>query len=64
MEDTSVCGKGVNNVALRLFEHNEKACRAAVSMMEQHGKVSDLKDMETSCNVRVARFNGCFKCQL
>ena len=30
--------KGVNKVALRLFEHNEKAYHAAVRMMEQFGK--------------------------
>ena len=27
--------EGVNKVALRLFEHNEKAYRAAVRMMDQ-----------------------------
>ena len=27
--------EGVNKVALRLFEHNEKAYHAAVRMMEQ-----------------------------
>ena len=32
--------KGVNKVALRLFEHNEKAYRAAVRMMEQYGKAA------------------------
>ena len=32
--------KGVNKVALRLFEHNEKAYHAAVRMMEQFGKVA------------------------
>ena len=30
----------MNKVALRLFEHNEKAYRAAVRMMEQYGKVA------------------------
>ena len=30
--------EGVNKVALRLFEHNEKAYHAAVRMMEQYGK--------------------------
>ena len=32
--------KGVNRVALRLFEHNEKAYHAAVRMMEQYGKAA------------------------
>lgn len=32
--------EGVNRVALRLFEHNEKAYRAAVRMMEQYGKAA------------------------
>ena len=32
--------KGVNRVALRLFEHNEKAYRAAVRMMNQYGKAA------------------------
>ena len=32
--------KGVNEVALRLFEHNEKAYHAAVRMMEQYGKAA------------------------
>ena len=32
--------KGVNKVALRLFEHNEKAYRAVVRMMEQYGKAA------------------------
>ena len=32
--------KGANKVALRLFEHNEKAYRAAVRMMEQYGKAA------------------------
>ena len=27
--------EGVNKVALQLFEHNEKAYRAAIRMMEQ-----------------------------
>ena len=27
--------EGVNKVALRLFEHNEKAYHAAIRMMEQ-----------------------------
>ena len=30
----------MNKVALRLFEHNEKAYRAAVRMMEQYGKAA------------------------
>jgi superfamily II DNA or RNA helicase len=30
----------VNKVALRLFEHNEKAYYAAVRMMEQYGKAA------------------------
>ena len=29
--------EGVNKVALRLFEHNEKAYHAAVRMMDQYG---------------------------
>ena len=32
--------EGVSRVALRLFEHNEKAYRAAVRMMEQYGKAA------------------------
>ena len=32
--------EGVNKVALRLFEHNEKAYRVAVRMMEQYGKAA------------------------
>ena len=32
--------EGVNKVALRLFEHNEKAYHAAVRMMDQYGKVA------------------------
>ena len=34
------CGRGVNKVALRLFEHNEKAYHAAVRMMERYGKAA------------------------
>ena len=30
----------MNKVALRLFEHNEKAYHAAVRMMEQYGKAA------------------------
>ena len=40
MRDTPLLRKGVNKVALRLFEHNEKAYRAAVRMMEQYGKAA------------------------
>ena len=32
--------KGVNKVALRLFEHNEKAYHAAIRMMDQYGKAA------------------------
>ena len=32
--------KGVNRVALRLFEHNEKAYKSAIQMMEQYGKAA------------------------
>ena len=32
--------EGVNKVALQLFEHNEKAYRAAIRMMEQYGKAA------------------------
>lgn len=32
--------EGVSRVALRLFEHNEKAYRAAIRMMEQYGKAA------------------------
>ena len=32
--------EGANKVALRLFEHNEKAYHAAVRMMEQYGKAA------------------------
>ena len=40
MRDTPLLRKGVNKVALRLFEHNKKAYRAAVRRMEQYGKVA------------------------
>ena len=40
MKDTPELRKGVNKVALRLFEHNEKAYHAAVWMMEQYGKAA------------------------
>ena len=40
MKDTPLLRKGVNKVALRLFEHNEKAYHAAVWMMEQYGKAA------------------------
>ena len=40
MKDTPLLRKGVNRVALRLFEHNEKAYHAAVRMMEQYGKAA------------------------
>ncbi len=32
--------KGGNKVALRLFEHNEKAYHAAIRMMERYGKAA------------------------
>ena len=32
--------EGVNRVALRLFEHNEKAYKSSVRMMEQYGKAA------------------------
>ena len=37
--------EGVNKVALRLFEHNEKAYHAAVRMMDQYGKVAIVHPM-------------------
>ena len=40
MEDTPLLRKGVNKVALCLFEHNEKAYHAAVRMMDQYGKAA------------------------
>ena len=40
MRDTPLLRKGVNKVALCLFEHNGKAYRAAVRMMEQYGKAA------------------------
>ena len=40
VKDTTLLRKGVNKVALRLFEHNEKAYHAAVRMMEQYGKAA------------------------
>jgi superfamily II DNA or RNA helicase len=40
VKDTPLLRKGVNKVALRLFEHNEKAYHAAVWMMEQYGKAA------------------------
>ena len=32
--------EGVNKVALRLFEHNEKAYKSAIRMIEQYGKAA------------------------
>lgn len=40
VEDIPLLREGVNMVALCLFEHNEKAYRAAVRMMEQYGKAA------------------------
>lgn len=40
VKDTPLLRKGVNKVALRLFEHNERAYHAAVRMMEQYGKAA------------------------
>ena len=40
VKDTPLLRKGVNRVALRLFEHNEKAYKSAVQMMEQYGKAA------------------------
>ena len=40
VEDTPLSREGVSRVALRLFEHNEKAYHAAVRMMEQYGKAA------------------------
>ena len=40
VEDTPLLRKGVNRVALCLFEHNKKAHYAAVRMMEQYGKAA------------------------
>lgn len=40
MEDTFSCGREGQQVALRLFEHNEKAYRAALEMMNQYGKAA------------------------
>ena len=40
VEDTPLSREGVSRVALHLFEHNEKAYRAAVRMMEQYGKAA------------------------
>ena len=40
VKDTPLLRKGVNRVALRLFEHNEKAYKSAVQMMEQFGKAA------------------------
>ena len=40
VKDTPLLRKGVNKVALRLFEHNEKAYHAAVRMMDQYGKAA------------------------
>ena len=40
VKDTPELRKGVNKVALRLFEHNERAYYAAVRMMEQYGKAA------------------------
>ena len=40
VEDTPLSREGMSRVALRLFEHNEKAYHAAVRMMEQYGKAA------------------------
>ena len=40
VEDTPELRQGVNKVALRLFEHNEKAYHAAARMMNQYGKAA------------------------
>lgn len=40
MEDTPELRLGVRCVLLQLFEHNEKAYRAAVQMMEECGKAA------------------------
>ena len=40
VEDTPELRQGVNKVALRLFEHNEKAYHAAVRIMNQYGKAA------------------------
>ena len=40
MEDTPELRLGVRCVSLQLFEHNEKAYRAAVQMMEECGKAA------------------------
>ena len=42
--------KGVNRVALRLFEHNEKAYHAAVRMMGQYGKAAIVHPTGTGKN--------------
>ena len=40
VKDTPLLRKGVNKVALHLFEHNKKAYHAAVRMMERYGKAA------------------------
>lgn len=40
VEDTPLSREGMSRVALRLFEHNEKAYHAAVRMMNQYGKAA------------------------
>ena len=40
VKDIPLLRKGVNRVALCLFEHNEKAYHAAVRMMDQYGKAA------------------------
>ena len=40
MEDTLKLRKGVNKVALRLYEHNLKAYQAAETMLDQYGKAA------------------------
>ena len=41
MKDTSQIKKaGVNGMGLNLYEHNEKAYKSAVAMMQQYGKAA------------------------
>lgn len=51
-------------VALRLFEHNERAYQAAIEMMEQYGKIQPVPARailrsNSSRSIRMQSFSAC-----
>ena len=46
--------EGVNKVALRLFEHNEKTYKSAIRMMEQYDKAAIVR-LTTVYQYQIAR---------